>query len=461
MLFVEYHLTMKKNVFKDYLIFLPLIPLLILPVMNRNRVISYLDQSYLQTSQEMGKHFKCLYLSEHLRNLGHTVENQLTGLALGIGSDELPQFNKSVNSFHSNLEKIKSECTNASAQKMRIVEELSRLEKEKLNLISSQSRPTSLKEFRRYLKNYFGPLHLASKEYIEKLISLEQHDLEKAHAETEESWHQGVERLGLLSIVGFIISFILVTIVMALMLRLKKALAETVRAVKGRDDVLAVVSHDLKNPLSSINLNSQILLRKISPDEKIIKNVKSIQNSSNVMLNLIQGLLDQAKMEAGKFELDLKEENFQDLLLETESMLVPLAEKKSIQITNQVTATLYPVKCDKKRLMQVLSNLIGNAIKFLSDGGEIKVIAKEEGSLLKVSIQDNGPGIAEKDIPHLFDRYWQVKKTAKQGTGLGLSIVKELIEAHGGKVWVESQLNRGTTFLFTIPLSFPQQKTLS
>lgn len=226
------------------------------------------------------------------------------------------------------------------------------------------------------------------------------------------------------------------------------------QAIKSRDDILAVVSHDLKNPLSAISLNTELMIKRLGngENEKMFRSLTQIKKAVETMKDLIQDLLDQAKLESGKIELDFQQENFQDVLKEAEDLLVPISLSKTIEVVNHTPSTPIIVEVDKKRLKQILSNLISNALKFSQEGGKIEVITTVKEAKLKVSIHDNGPGIAENDLPHVFDRFWQAKKTAKKGTGLGLAIVKGLVGAHGGNIWVESKPGEGTTFSFTIPL---------
>jgi signal transduction histidine kinase len=135
----------------------------------------------------------------------------------------------------------------------------------------------------------------------------------------------------------------------------------------------------------------------------------------------------------------------------------PIAAAKSIAVDCRVADDAGRIDVDRERLVQVLSNLVGNAIKFTPVGGRITVAADRAGDRVRFAISDTGPGIAPEEIPHLFDRYWQSAKNARLGAGLGLFIVKGIIDAHGGSIWVESQPGHGTTFYFTIPASAPAE----
>jgi signal transduction histidine kinase len=129
----------------------------------------------------------------------------------------------------------------------------------------------------------------------------------------------------------------------------------------------------------------------------------------------------------------------------------PAAAVRALRLDDALTSEVFDLECDRGRVLQVFGNLIGNAIKFTPKGGAVTVRAERRGEEMLFSVADTGPGISLDEVSHVFDRYWQTKKTARLGTGLGLSIAKGLVEAHGGRIWVESTLGQGATFFFTIP----------
>lgn len=136
-------------------------------------------------------------------------------------------------------------------------------------------------------------------------------------------------------------------------------------------------------------------------------------------------------------------------------MLEALAVKKSLRFSIEVREGTPPILCDRERILQVLSNLVGNAVKFTNEGGAINVrVGPHEGGVL-FEVQDSGSGIAEGELPHVFERYWKSPGTAPQGTGLGLAIAKGIIEAHGGRIWVRSAAGAGSTFFFTVRAAAP------
>ena len=165
---------------------------------------------------------------------------------------------------------------------------------------------------------------------------------------------------------------------------------------------------------------------------------------------LITDLLDLAKIEAGRFELQPRRTPVPDLVREALGILRPLAEAKHIQIVDDVGASGV-ANVDRDRMFQVFSNIVGNAIKFTPDGGTITVAVREIDAELRISIADTGVGIADDAMHHVFDRYWQEPRSRRDGSGLGLYIAKGIVEAHGGRIWVERDPSGGAKFTFTIP----------
>jgi PAS domain S-box-containing protein len=227
-------------------------------------------------------------------------------------------------------------------------------------------------------------------------------------------------------------------------------------AVQIREDVLAFVSHDLKNPLSAILMNSQLLLKMELKDaalsERLNKVAETVRLAALRMQSLISGILDFAKVQGGTFAVEPKEQDLKPLLDSLFKTVMSLANAKSLRLAQEIEASLPSLHCDGNRVMQVLSNLLGNAIKFTPEGGAITVSARRQDGEVRISVSDTGPGIAPQQLPHIFERYWQAKETARQGTGLGLSIAKGVVDAHGGRIWVESVFGSGCVFHFTLPV---------
>ena len=229
------------------------------------------------------------------------------------------------------------------------------------------------------------------------------------------------------------------------------------QAIDARDDVLAVVSHDLGNPLSAIRIGTTLLLSGLSEAEKQEggwKHIVGIRNSAEQMERLIKDLLEVKRIEAGQLSVERSKVNVAPLVSEAIELHSTIAEGKSVNLRSTVNGDLPPVYADRERILQTFSNLLGNAVKFTPSGGEVRIEAEAHPQEIIFTVIDSGPGIAAADQPHVFDRYWQAKaqRRGSQGIGLGLVIVKGIIEAHGGRVWVESEVGAGSRFSFSLPL---------
>jgi signal transduction histidine kinase len=195
------------------------------------------------------------------------------------------------------------------------------------------------------------------------------------------------------------------------------------------------------------------------PSEKMLGMLKRLKANGKHLLGLINDVLDLSKIEAGQLVLELSDYSVQDIAQTVRSTLEPLAADKKLAFKVEVAPDLPPGHGDGRRLTQVLINLVGNAIKF-TDAGEVAIKAEANNGSFYVSVRDTGPGISAADQARLFQEFQQADNAItkkKGGTGLGLAISKRIVEMHGGKIWVESQLGQGSTFVFTLPVIVEQQ----
>lgn len=233
----------------------------------------------------------------------------------------------------------------------------------------------------------------------------------------------------------------------------ERLLRELEQAVRIRDDLLAIVSHDLRTPLNSINLAAELLERGISAsgEGRLQKPVDTIKRASNQMKHLIGDLLDMAITRTGRLVVQQSACDAQALVNEAVEAHVPVATEKGIKLDAVLDLHGESVSCDPGRIQQVFANLIGNAIKFCGSGDSIRVLAEREGAMVRFSVVDTGPGIPAEARAHLFDPYWSGREHKSRGTGLGLFISHGIVEAHGGRLWVESAVGKGSAFHFTVP----------
>lgn len=225
-----------------------------------------------------------------------------------------------------------------------------------------------------------------------------------------------------------------------------------IRALAARDQLLGIVAHDLRSPLSAITIRAGMLAKAIA-GETLRASADAIVRIAMRMEDIVKSLLDAASIESGKFSVSPAPCDVEEMLREAATTFEGLATPKSIRVEARAAQAGLAVMADRVRVGQVLTNLVGNAIKFTFEGGKITVAAERTGGEVRFSVADTGPGIALAHLPHVFDRFWKADAGGLKGTGLGLFIAKGIVEAHGGSIWAESQLGSGATFHFTLPFT--------
>lgn len=226
---------------------------------------------------------------------------------------------------------------------------------------------------------------------------------------------------------------------------------QVTRALAAKEEILGIVAHDLRNPLSAILLRASSI-EKGNGDQKTIRAAASIHASCQRMAFLTQSLLDAASVEAGRMSVAPGRVPVETVMADTLEVFSPVANEKRIRLVEDVTPSPLDVWADRERLLQVLSNLVGNALKFTPEGGTVRISAHSVRGRVKFEVRDTGPGIVPEHLPHLFEQYWKSDLQGRRGTGLGLYIAKGIVEAHGGHIWVESTPDKGSSFQFELSL---------
>jgi signal transduction histidine kinase len=224
----------------------------------------------------------------------------------------------------------------------------------------------------------------------------------------------------------------------------RRADAET----RAREQVLAVVAHDLRNPLNAVTLALQRLRTAVIGGRPVDKGLETIQRATSRMDHLIGDLVDATHIEQGNLTVTLKPEPVGGVIQDLTELFSSSAQDLGVALDLTAPPGDVQISCDRERLMQVLSNLVGNALKFTSSGGRVSVRAQEEGLAVRFVVEDSGHGIDAAHLPYIFERY---RVYAGGGTGLGLFIAQHLVELHGGTLRVESTVGRGSRFWFEIP----------
>ena len=243
--------------------------------------------------------------------------------------------------------------------------------------------------------------------------------------------------------------------------------AEKLKAVsKLQADFSALIAHDLRSPLHTIigavEMMKDGLFGTLNDNQK--NWLDRVKNNATGLVNLVSDFLDVSKLESGRIELSRAEINIAELVQNTVQNFAPLAQSKNVTLTCEADRSMRPIRADSRRLDQVLTNLVSNAVKFTGPGGAIQLrVRPDNDEGVRVEIQDSGVGIPHAEIKNLFQKYRQVKSLtvpAEKGTGLGLVICKMIVEAHGGTIWVDSEEGKGATFTFTLPpeASFNQEE---
>jgi len=235
---------------------------------------------------------------------------------------------------------------------------------------------------------------------------------------------------------------------------------ELARALRAREDVLAIVSHDMRTPLSVVSNTAAMLLNpkyQLTP-QQVREQHERIKRNVELMHRMIGDLLDMANLRSGKLTIDPQPMVINDVLRDTVATHEASAREKGVTLSYEAGTDVMRVEADRARLTQLFQNLIGNAIKFCKAGDRITVTSRTRGKAAHIEISDTGPGIAAEDLPLIFDPYFSAsKKHQKTGTGLGLYISKGIVDAHGGEIRCGSEPGVGTTFSITLPLMVAPQ----
>lgn len=226
-------------------------------------------------------------------------------------------------------------------------------------------------------------------------------------------------------------------------------------AVKSRDEVLAFVSHDLRNAIDLVQTATQTLLDVPLPEAKRRDFLERVLRASQQTVRLLDDLVEIVRSDAGQLSLQLEAERPRELVRAAIDLFREQAEAADLELRDACAEDAPPVQVDPHRIQRVLANLIANAIRYTPARGVVTVAAEQDGAEVVFHVSDTGQGIAEEDRERIFERFWQARRGARGGAGLGLAIAKALVEGHGGRIWVESEVGRGTSFFFTLPVAAP------
>ncbi len=228
------------------------------------------------------------------------------------------------------------------------------------------------------------------------------------------------------------------------------------QAVREREEMLAIVSHDLRNPVNAIVMLTGAVLSRDDGESRGLmerEQVESIRAAARQADGLIQDLQDVSRISAGRLRVEQRRVDVVELACESADLFEHVMEDAAIRFVRVIKPDTPPIIADRGRVLQVFSNLLANAVRFTPHGGEVRLTVEPLNGVVRISVKDTGPGIATEDLPRLFERYWQAPRLLRAGSGLGLFIAKGIVEAHGGEIGVESTVNEGSEFWFTLPVA--------
>lgn len=224
------------------------------------------------------------------------------------------------------------------------------------------------------------------------------------------------------------------------------------RAIASRDDVLAVVSHDLRNPVNRVRMAAEMIQETGQAAGEAGKMAGMITRAADEMNRLIGDLLDVARIEAGTLSLEAGPFPLSELLERLDESHAAAARKKKVAWHVERPGERITLEADQGRVLQALGNLVGNALKFTPEGGAVRIEVIAQDDVLRIGVRDTGPGMDAAQLAHVFDRFWQGRAGDRRGAGLGLAITRGIAEAHGGRLWLESEPGQGTTAWLELPL---------
>jgi signal transduction histidine kinase len=327
-------------------------------------------------------------------------------------------------------------------------------------VIAEARNPSSRAQMARAIENRLLPRRAELGREVQDLVSQMDRLLQLGHAEARTSASRQLYLLLLIGGSGVMLSLLFAWRAArgldSLYASESAAKRSAERAVQAREELLGVVAHDLRNPLNAMFMGAS-LIRRDTTDKLARKVAMSLERIAGRMEALTEGLLrasaDAAHIEAGRFTINPEPCAVQDLVSSTIEMFTDAAAEKSILLRHTIESAEQLVLGDPERLIQVLSNLLSNAVKFTPEGGRVDLLVHAAGMGVRFEVRDTGPGIAANNVPHVFDRYWRAEGGGREGTGLGLYIAKGIIDAHGGRIWVETERLRGAAFVFEVPVA--------
>ena len=402
---------------------------------------------------------------ERLRWSGELIVSAGRGFLISGDPGLLRRLREAESTFDQGVKNLRGETLSAREDELVTAAERSahafRREQDELLAARDQFDPQTL--VRRF-ESELLPLRYLLQKSLDQLAEAKETNLWQIYRQAEADRRRVALRLyallGVLTLTGFAITWFFAKRLAASYRAERDALDAAKSAVSARDELLGIVAHDLRNPLGAIAMKAA-MLRKVTDPDKVRQQAESIENITMRTEYLIKSLLDMATIESGRFTVHTGACDADELLRETMQMFGPLASAKQIVLELNASEPGLTIHGDRERILEVLSNLLGNALKFTPAGGRVTASIERENARVRFAVSDTGPGIEKEHLSHVFDRFWKHERHGERGTGLGLFIAKGIVEAHGGRVWAESRPEGGAHFQFILPLEPPSPEATS
>ncbi len=450
-----------KNFNRNVTIGLLLIAVMILPVILM--LMLSLKQVVLDSNSAVTNNLRILLLASKLRNIESRQRSERTVYVMSGNDSLLRNLTADAKDFNTAVSEIRSLWfDNAGLTKLNHIAQLYNTHNQAANQgVLMRQQGATIAAVDAYFKSLPAGKGNNTPYALDDLVhyAASKYDLQKN--QNLRFAHQIIKHLGIVSGLAFILSLVITSLLLrmvrhkSLIDKANEQLSQKEKQLsKARKEVLEIVAHDLKSPLSAILLSIRIAKEGTAKNEniRIDKYLDIIFNAAQSMHHLINDLLDHSKIESGNVILSRQYVELNLLINTTVARFQPIAESSNLQLHEHVEARNWFILLDSGKVEQVLSNLIANAIKFSRPQGVINLSLKQNGNYAVFSITDTGDGMSPDQTAHVFERYWQARETAAKGTGLGLAISKGIIDAHGGKIWVETEQGKGSTFFVSLPL---------
>jgi signal transduction histidine kinase len=393
-------------------------------------------------------------LAENLRLSGEAMVSASRGYLLTGDRTLLEQLVRANANFDHSLAALRkyargSHAVVAAQDLARVGDELVQVQKD-LVAASGVEAPGLLLRF----KAEFLPAHATLVYSLDELVQQTQRRMDALYAQTASERNHLMVRMyvlfGLLVLFAAAITWLFATHTARVYELERKAHEVARRAIATRDELMGVVAHDLRNPLTSIGLKAA-LVQRLAHAQDVHESAQSIASTVRQMEGLIGGLLDVSVIESGRFFVNPAPCSVDALLRECIDTFSPLFAARGVRLETQDNHQRLTVEADDERIQQLMSNLLGNALKYAPPGSAVRIAVEESDGVARFSVSDSGRGIAAAHLPHVFDRFWKHEQGGgNKGTGLGLFIAKGIVDAHGGDIGVESPPGGGATFYFTL-----------